>query len=134
MTTQQHKQIAAELFARASAGDLDGLLALLSEDATWWFSGRPELNPTAGTYDKARIRRLFEGMRAQLQAPLQMTVVASIAEGDHVAVEVVSSGDLRNGRQYRQEYHFAMTFRDGKIASIREYFDTHHAYEVWIRR
>jgi len=56
-----------------------------------------------------------------------------IAEGDKVAAEVQSSGDLQNGRQYRQQYHFVLEFRDGKIAAVREYLDTQHAYEVWIR-
>ncbi len=72
-------------------------------------------------------------MLAQLNDGLKMTVTGSVAEGDHVAVEVESSGDLRNGRHYRQQYHFLISFRDGKIASVREYLDTHHAFDVWMR-
>jgi ketosteroid isomerase-like protein len=26
-----------------------------------------------------------------------------------------------------------MAFRDGKIEAVREYHDTHHAYEVWLK-
>lgn len=55
---------------------------------------------------------------------LRMTVVSSLAEGDRVALEVTSSGDLKNGRRYRQEYHFVMEFRDGRICAVREYLDT----------
>ncbi len=72
-------------------------------------------------------------MFGQLERPLEMTVLGSVAEGDRVAMEVESSGDLRNGRQYRQRYHFLITFRDAKIAAVREYLDTHHAYDVWLR-
>jgi ketosteroid isomerase-like protein len=61
-----------------------------------------------------------------------MTVKSAIAEGDQLAVEVESEGDLKNGRQYRQQYHFAMQFRDGKICAVREYLDTQHAYDVWL--
>jgi ketosteroid isomerase-like protein len=68
-----------------------------------------------------------------LKDGLKMTVVSAIAERDQVAVEVESRGDLQNGREYRQQYHFRIDFRDGKIASVREYLDTQHAYEVWIR-
>jgi uncharacterized protein len=82
-------------------------------------------------YTKERIARLFNAMIGALMSGLEMTVVSSIAEGDHMALEVVSSGDLKNGRQYRQEYHMLMTFRDGKIASVREYLDTQHANDVW---
>ena len=60
-----------------------------------------------------------------------MTVVSCIAEGDRAAFEVISSGDLKNGRLYRQEYHMLLTFRDGKISSVREYLDTQHANDVW---
>jgi ketosteroid isomerase-like protein len=72
-------------------------------------------------------------MLENLSSGLRMTVLSSIAEGNRVALEVVSSGDLKNGRQYRQEYHMLMEFRDGRISAVREYLDTQHAHDVWIR-
>jgi ketosteroid isomerase-like protein len=57
---------------------------------------------------------------------------SSLAEGDRVALEVTSSGDLKNGRLYRQEYHFLLEFGGGKICAVREYLDTQHAHDVWI--
>ncbi len=133
MTTEQNKRLAAELFARFTASDTDGVIALMADDVTWRIPGKPELTPAAGIYDKQRLSKLFHRMLAQLSDGLKMTVTGSLAEGDRVAVEVESSGDLRNGRQYRQQYHFLITFRDGKIASVREYLDTHHAFDVWMR-
>jgi len=133
MTTEQNKRLAAELFARFTASDIDGVLALMTDDVAWRIPGKPELTPFAGVYDKARLRKLFHRMLASLKDGLKMTVTDSIAEGDRVAIEVESSGDLRNGRQYRQQYHFLITFRDGKITSVREYLDTHHAFDVWMR-
>ncbi len=127
------KQIAADLFARFSAGDIAGVLDLMTDDVTWRLPGKPELLATAGVYDKNRLRRLFDRMYSQLVDGLEMTVLSSIAEGDRVAVEVESKGDLRNGRQYRQQYHFAITLRDGKIAVVHEYLDTLHVHDVWIR-
>jgi ketosteroid isomerase-like protein len=133
MTSQDKKQIAIGLFARLSAGDIAGALARMADDVTWWVAGKPELSPAAGTYDKERLGRLFGRMLAQLGDGLKMTVSGAIAEGDDVAVEVESSGDLRNGRRYRQQYHFYFNFRDGKIAAVREYLDTQHAFDVWMR-
>lgn len=133
MMTERNKRIAAALFERVSAGDITGVLALMTDDVSWRVPGKPELSPVAGSYDKERLRRLFNRMLAQLDSGLKMTVLGSVAEGDQVAVEVESSGDLRNGRQYRQQYHFLISFRDGKIAVVREYLDTHHAFDVWIR-
>ena len=61
-----------------------------------------------------------------------MTVISSVTEEDRVALEVISSGDLMNGRLYRQEYHFLMEFRQGQICAVREYLDTQHAHDVWL--
>ena len=130
---EAHKRITAELFERFSASDIAGVMDLMTDDATWRVPGKPELMPSAGIYDRARIERLFRRMLSQLEDGLKMTVVDTIAEGDRVAVEVESSGDLKNGRKYRQQYHFAIDFRDGKIAGVREYLDTHHAFDTWLR-
>ncbi len=128
-----NKQVVTELFARFSAGDIEGVLALMTDDVTWRLPGKSELLPSAGVYDKERLRRLFQRMYALLEHGLQMKVVGMIAEGDRVAAEVESSGDLKNGRKYRQQYHFWIAVWDGKIAVVREYLDTQHAHDVWIR-
>ena len=133
MDTERNRVIAQRLFELFSASDIDGVLALMTDDATWRIPGKKELTPTAGVYSKERIGRLFRRMLDNLSTGLRMTVLSSIAEGDRVALEVTSSGDLKNGRLYRQEYHFIMEFRDGKICAVREYLDTQHAHDVWIR-
>ena len=132
MTTEHNKAVAYDFFARFSASDLAGALAMMSDDATWLIPGKPDRMPTAGLYSKERITRLFHAMLKQLQGGLTMTVKGATAEGDRVALEVESQGDLKNGRLYRQDYHFLMAFRDGKICAVREYLDTQHAHDVWI--
>lgn len=132
MSTEHNKVIAREFFARFTAGDIDGVLNTLTDDATWLIPGKNERVPSAGLYTKDKIGRLFTRMVQALKGGLEMTVTACIAEADSVAVEVVSRGDLKNGRLYRQEYHMLMQFRDGKICAVREYLDTQHAYDVWI--
>lgn len=128
-----NKTIAAEIFERFSASDIPGVLALLSDDATWWLSGKPNLLPSAGSYDKARIERLFERMLSRLERGLKMTVLSAIGEGDEVVLELESQGDLKNGRQYRQQYLIRLRMRDGKVVSVREYADTQHVFDVWFR-
>ena len=127
------KALAEELFSLFSAGDVAGVMDRMAEDVTWRVAGKPALFPVAGLYDKRRLRALIERMLAQLENGLEMTVVSSIAEGSSVAMEIESVGDLRNGRAYRQQYHFLITFRDGKVTVVREYLDTQHAHDVWSR-
>jgi uncharacterized protein len=131
MSIRENKAIAFKFFDRFTAGDIQGALDAMADDATWWIPGKPERSPSAGVYSKERIGRLFDRMVAALEDGLTMTVVSSIGEGNHVALEVVSSGNLRNGRQYRQEYHMLLSFEGGKIATVREYLDTQHANDVW---
>jgi uncharacterized protein len=132
MTTEDNKAVALQFFERFTASDIDGALATMTDDSTWWIPGKKERSPTAGLYPKYKIGRLFHRMVSALETGLEMKVVSCIAEGDRVALEVVSSGDLKNGRRYRQEYHMLMTFRAGRIASVREYLDTQHANDVWV--
>ena len=132
MNPEQNKAIAYDFFARFSASDLAGALAMMTDDATWLIPGKPDRMPTAGLYSKERIARLFHAMLKQLRDGLKMTVTSAVAEGNHVALEVESKGDLKNGRLYRQQYHFVFEFRAGKICAVREYLDTQHAHDVWI--
>ena len=125
------KAVCTKLFERFSAGDIAGVMDLMSEDATWWLPGKPGALPVTGTRSKSQIERLFHAMQSQLDGPLQMTVKSAIAQGGQVAMEVESLGHLKNGRTYNQEYHFRMTVRDGKISAVREYLDTLHVQAVW---
>ena len=127
-----NKNVARDFFTRFSAGDIEGALALMTDDATWLIPGKPERMPTAGLYSKERIRKLFYTMLKQLESGLQLTVKSIVAEGDRIALEAESSGDLKNGRRYRQQYHFLLEFRNGKICAVREYLDTQHAHDVWL--
>ena len=131
MTVDANKALAHEFFARFTASDIEGALATMTDDATWWIPGKKDRSPSAGLYSKDKIGRLFVRMVGALESGLTMQVKSSIGEGEFVALEVESSGDLKNGRFYRQEYHMLMQFRDGKIAAVREYLDTQHAFDVW---
>jgi uncharacterized protein len=131
MNTEDNKAVAFRFFERFTANDISGALETMAEDATWWIPGKKDRSPSAGLYPKDKIGRLFGRMIGALKNGLEMKVISCIAEGDSVALEVVSSGDLKNGREYRQEYHMLLRFRDGKIVSVREYLDTQHANDVW---
>ena len=134
MSIEQNKKLASELFALFSANDVAGALDLMTDDVTWWIAGKPEQLPAAGVYSKEQIAGLLNNMVGQLPNGVKMTVKSLIAEGDKVALEVESYGELRNGRVYNQEYHFLMTIRDGRISAVREYLDTQHVFATWFQR
>ena len=87
---------------------------------------------SAGVRSKQEMATIFRRMgRALKDGRLRMQVKQTTAEGDRVAVEAESYGELANGRVYNQEYHVLLTIREGKIAAAREYMDTAHVNAVW---
>jgi ketosteroid isomerase-like protein len=131
MSTEENKALARRFFERYDANDIEDALDTLADDATWWIAGKPATLAAAGVHDKAQIAGVFHRMARRLKGGLRMSVKSSIAEGDRVALEVVSHGQLENGRVYENEYHTLMTIRDGKIREVREYLDTQHVFLTW---
>jgi uncharacterized protein len=130
-TTGQNKQIATEFYRLFDANDIPGVLQTMTDDATFWIAGKPGAARVAGTQTKAQIAQIFNRMLEQMPDGLRMSVKSAVAEGDKVALEVASRGELKNGRIYENEYHALMTIRGGKIAAVREYMDTQHVAAIW---
>ncbi len=131
MSIESNKIIALEFYKRFSASDIEGVMATMTDDATFWIAGKAQANAPSGTLTKPQIKALFLAMLARLKSGLKMTVKSTVAQGDKVALEVVSYGELKDGNIYDQQYHAVMEMRGGKIASIREYLDTQHVQQVW---
>ncbi|HKX26280.1 MAG TPA: nuclear transport factor 2 family protein [Blastocatellia bacterium] len=133
MSIEQNKEIAAQFFAHFNAGNVAGALEMMSEDATWWIPGKPDQLPVAGPHNKEQITGILSSLTGELKNGLKMTIKGSIAEGDRVAIETESYGELKNGRIYNNEYHFLLTIRDGKIREVKEYLDTQHVFAIWFQ-
>ena len=130
---ETNRHTAMEFFRRFDANDMPGVLDLLADDLGYWLAGKSGTNATAGrVHNKEEMAAIFRRMlRALKDGRLRMSVKNTTAEGDRVAVEAQSYGELLNGRVYNQEYHVLMTIRGGKIAAAREYMDTAHVNAIW---
>ena len=125
---EANKSVARQFFERFDANDLDGVMALFADDATFQVPGKPEEMRSAGLYDRTRLRGLFDRMTSRLRGGLRMSAHTLISEGDIVVAEASSRGELTNGRVYDQRYLTLFRILDGKIREVREYNDTLHAY------
>jgi uncharacterized protein len=132
VSTEANVAVARQFYDCFSTSDLEGVMATMSEEARFRVPGKPDEFGSAGWYDKAKIRRLFEFMIGRLKDGLKMNVLDVMADGDRVALQVESRGELDNGRVYNNEYFVLMTITDGKIREVRDYNDTLHAYKVWM--
>jgi uncharacterized protein len=129
-TEQTNKSVVAQYLEAFSRGDVAGLVALMTDDSTWWVSGR--IDGLSGTYPRDDFAKLVEGAKAAYKTgALKITPSSMIAEGDKVAAEAESYAELLDGKTYNNFYHFLFTMRDGKIAAVKEYMDTLHAKQVF---
>jgi ketosteroid isomerase-like protein len=124
MTTQDNKQLVREFCELFKAADTRLLLAAMSDDATWWIIGKPDLFPGAGIKSRAEIEQIWRKLFSQTRGGLDMSVIGMIAEGDKVATETRSHADLTDGRVYENQYHMLFTLRRGKVVEVKEYGDT----------
>ena len=82
------------------------------------------------TLEGSRGRAILAGTNGPRPRLIYWAEGTQPAEGERVAVEAESHGELNNGAIYNNHYHFLFIVRDGKITAIKEYNDTKHASDV----
>jgi uncharacterized protein len=122
MSTEKNVQSVKDFFAAIGRGDKEGLLALVAEDIEWIIPGKDW--PLAGTY------RGHAGLTALLQKASETVETSTepseyVAQGDRVLVVGVAEGKIKaTNKRFKDDWIFAITVRNGKVANIREYIDT----------
>lgn len=121
MSTAQNVQTVKNFFA-AIGGDGEALLKLLAEDVEWIIPGTDW--PPAGTHrGHAGVVDLLKTASRSLETSTEPREF--IAEGDRVLVVGVATGKVKaTNKPFEDDWIFAITVRDGKLISIREYVDT----------
>ena len=104
-------------FEKVNSRDIDGAMAMLTDDATLWLPGR-------GTLDKKAIRELYAGAQGFFKGNPSFKLLGSTVQGERVAVECALTANLTNGKRYENQYHMLFVFDGGKIKRIMEYTDT----------
>src|SRR6202789_935681 len=115
-------QIVKDFFAAMRSGDMKALLALCAEDIEWIIPG--EDWPLAGTYrGHAGLANLLETASQSLETSTEPREF--VAQGDRVLVVGFARGKIKaTNKTFEDDWIFAITVRDGKLMSIREYVDT----------
>jgi uncharacterized protein len=121
------ERVVLKFFATLSAADLEGVRAMLHPEATW----KPQLRDVPG----AGIHRGPNAIVDDFLAPVRglfkpgdpkVIVDTIVSNGSFVMCESHSGGSLADGRPYENLYAWAVEIRDGKIHTLREYFDSHY--------
>jgi ketosteroid isomerase-like protein len=122
MSIEKNIQTVKDFFAAIGRGDREALLALVAEDIEWIIPG--EDWPLAGTYrGHAGLADLLETASESIETSTQPREF--VAQGHRVLVVGFARGRTKaTNKTFEDDWIFAITVRDGRLASIREYVDT----------
>ena len=124
------KQIALSFLQAFWDGEPERGVALCAPDAVWTFQKSLRKPRLAGI--KEAIDFLMEKLVGEFDpdSGYEVEVHHVVGEGDEAAVEYSARGKTRRGDMYHNDYVVRFTLRDGKIVSVRPYFDTHYVHKV----
>ncbi|GAA4786785.1 hypothetical protein GCM10023200_21130 [Actinomycetospora chlora] len=113
---------------------LEAGLALTTDDFTWTVWGRPD-GPfrLARTYAKDEVADLMSHVRASLVDGPHVTVLGFTEDASHAFLEIEVRATSVNGTEYHNRGVHVFDIVDGRVAAVREYIDTAHAAEVFVR-
>jgi ketosteroid isomerase-like protein len=93
---------------------------MLAPDFTYWTIPTGIIPREVIVAPGAKMSRLFAG-------PMTITETGITAEGDRVAMEAKSDGELVSGNRYSNVYHFLFVFdAEGRIREVKEHMNTAH--------
>lgn len=122
MSIEKNVQTVKDFFAAIGRGDEEGLLALVAEDIEWIIPG--EDWPLAGIHrGHAGLADLLETSSKSIETSTEPREF--VAQGDRVLVVGFARGKIKaTNRTFEDDWIFAITVRNGRLTSIREYVDT----------
>jgi ketosteroid isomerase-like protein len=127
----ENERLALQFFTTLSSGDLEGVRALLHEEATWKTMVKDI--PGAGTHvgRSGIVDKFLMPIRGMFKPGDPKMLIDTIASnGPLVISETRGYGTFANGREYANNYCWAFEMKDGKVFAIREYMDSLYVSRV----
>jgi hypothetical protein len=128
----ESEAVVRTFFELLNAENLEGIRALLTEDAAWLPQARDM--PGAGEY-RGRdviVDQFLKPIRGLFAPGSPSNRILSMASnGALVLVETHGTGHLQDGRPYDNRYAWAFEVRAGKVAMIREYLDSYYIVRLF---
>ena len=123
MGIAENKQLVLDFYAAGARGDMDACFAMLADDITWTNIGTTRFS---GTYSgkEALVAQLLGPLFSQLKSGIASKIERLIAVDDVVVAQTNGSAETHDGTPYNNTYCQVIRVRDGKIAEVKEYFDT----------
>lgn len=125
MNEQLNRQCVLKLLDMFYAGDIDGVLALCSDDIDHFVSAPIDILPHLGARrGKAEVRQMWETVHSRY-CDMRHEVRALVAEGDQVAADLrVFLRKRSNERVLQFDMAMFFTLREGRLVRVREIIDS----------
>jgi len=135
MVDDLNRQRVLHMLEAFYSGDLDGALSHCTEDIDFFSSAPVDILPHLGHHHgKADVRAMWETIH-QRYSSMRHQVPIIVAEGDKVAVNIRAFFKKRsNKRTVQFDIATFFTFRDGRVAKIREIIDTFDLVQQVVER
>lgn len=123
MSAELNVQVVKDFFAAVGSGNIQRMRELSSEDIEWIIPG--ENWPLAGTWrGHTGLVELLRTASDKIET-LVMEPREYVAQADRVMMLGYAAGSVKaTDAKWVDHWVFAITVRDHKVASIREYLDT----------
>jgi uncharacterized protein len=108
-------RVAALLRKPHRAGNIEGALALMDDQAVYWVSGKPEQFPLAGNYDKQEFVQMLGRIGSAMPNGVEVNITSATAQEDRVTVEAEAHGISAAGKVYDNRLIYAFELRAGQI-------------------
>jgi ketosteroid isomerase-like protein len=119
----ENREIITTAMAGMAKGDTAAFWDAWAEDGVWRMMGSRRWGIAYPGRVAAR-DQLFAPLRKQFADTFINTATNILADGDYVVVEILGAVALKAGGRYENRYCFVIRMAGGKMAEVREYFDT----------
>ena len=127
MSIEDNKRRTLVFFEAIGRGDAEAIANTYCDEGRVVTMGNTLISGSRG---KEEIRQFAGGVLDAFPDGLSYTIHHLTAEDDRVAVEATSEGRHVSGKDYRNHYHFLLTWRDGQLLELKEYMDTEQVTDV----
>jgi ketosteroid isomerase-like protein len=133
--TESTRAVVRQFLDARAANDKEAMEALLTDDAAWYPPPSMGIGPFHGR--EATVAALGGGAIGQVLdvASIERTVHRIVADGDTAVVLQGLAASILQGGDYRNEYVWVYTCRDGRVARLDEFTDTLYAARAfeWVK-
>ena len=135
MVENLHRQRVLNFLDLFSTGDIEGALSRCTDDIELFSNAPVDILPHMGHHHgKAELRQMWETVHARYSS-MRYELPIIVAEGDTVALNIRAFFRKRsNDRVVQFDMATFYTFRDSRIARIRELMDTFDLVEQVLER